>query len=371
MCLVFAFSTGFMKNPAGMFRPKAESKPSLPSLPNGRSITNPVQRTEAPIRAESAKPDQNAAKTAAAAKANIPSSFLRLQNKYRLVTIPTYDGSYQLTHPKILYFNNGWNGYRYWMSMTPYPNEDARYENPSIVVSNDGITWGAPKGLKNPVSGIPGNVKSGGHFSDSHLVMRNGTMELWYRFNPPLTGKGGKSGPDNSVNIYYRKTSGDGIHWSRAQRLLKCKDGHLSLCVDYEGGTYKIWYATYGGDLDYSHSVDAVGWSRAVRCSVPLPGDYRPYHQDIIHYGSKYYLLQTAKKTSDYTFKLFLLTSDDGIRFSGARRIMPSSDKTLWKNVSFYRSTLFVKDNRLHFYISLIIPHLKWYITQTSIPLPK
>jgi hypothetical protein len=55
------------------------------------------------------------------------------------LNIPTYDGSGQAVHPDIYYNANGWNGYYYWMAMTPYPNGDAAYENPSIIVSNDNL----------------------------------------------------------------------------------------------------------------------------------------------------------------------------------------------------------------------------------------
>lgn len=346
------------------------------SLSSKRSIsskqnTSSTQRSKARDKNTDNIKDENSSKAVIIDKTKIPSSFLKLQNKYRLVTIPTYDGSYQLTHPRVLYFSNGWNGYRYWMSMTPYPYENAFYENPSIVVSNDGINWATPEGLKNPVSGIPSDVKSGGHYSDSHLVMNGDTMELWYRYNPSLNNKSKKCRPNNSINLYYRRTSKDGIHWSQPQKLIQSSDGHLSLCVNYENGLYKIWYATYGGDLYYSQSTDTSTWSPQIRCTVPLPKGFKPYHQDIIHYGSKYYLLQTVRKTANYTFQLFLLTSNDGIHFSGTQQIYPNQNKTLWKNISFYRSTLFVKDNKLHLYISLIIPHLKWYITQTTIPLPE
>ena len=102
--------------------------------------------------------------------------FAEYKSKYGLLTIPTYDGSNQLTHPKVLYFANGWHGYHYWMSMTPYPYTMDRYENPSIVVSNDGEKWVVPIGLKNPISGLPVDVKIGGHYSDPHLVMRDNVI---------------------------------------------------------------------------------------------------------------------------------------------------------------------------------------------------
>lgn len=312
----------------------------------------------------------SAVKAKTVSQPKTPALFRMMQNKYKLVPIPTYDGSYQLTHPKILYFKNGWNGYKYWMSMTPYPHEADIYENPSIVVSNDGSTWIVPKGLKNPVSGLPNDVKTGGHYSDSHIVMHGSTMELWYRYNPSLVNKQKKRLPNNTINIYYRRTSKDGIHWSKPQKLLKSKDGHLSLCINYEGGLYKTWYTSYKGILYYAQSRDAIKWSAPVRCLVPLPKGLKPYHQDIIKNGPKYYLLQTAERASDYTFQLFLLTSNDGIHFTNIKQIYPTNSKTLWKNISFYRSTLFIKDNRLNIYISLIIPHLNWYITKTAIPVP-
>src|SRR5574344_906898 len=71
------------------------------------------------------------------------------------ITIPTYDKSNETTHPKVLYFENGFNGYKYWMVSTPYPGNDAYLENPSIVVSNDGVNFIEPPGIKNPVSGYP------------------------------------------------------------------------------------------------------------------------------------------------------------------------------------------------------------------------
>jgi hypothetical protein len=59
------------------------------------------------------------------------------------------------------------------------------------------------------------------------------------------------------------------------------------------------------------------------------------------------------------------------VRFTPVSQIFPSKDAALWKDISFYRSTLFVKDNKLEFYISLIIPKLKWYVTHMTESMPK
>ncbi len=346
------------------------------SSENHTALTRPVQHTlmartagtgsnseaEAPVVWDSTPPVSGQ---------KLPKDFLKFQQKYHLVPIPTYDGSYQLTHPKVLYFPEKWNGYKYWMSMTPYPYEHDIYENPSIVVSNDGKSWVVPKGLKNPVTGLPPDVKTGGHYSDPQLAMVGKTMQLWFRYNPARPNKVRMRLPNNAVNYYLRETTTDGIHWSKPEKLLVSKDGHLSLCVNYEDNIFKTWYATYGGKLMYSQSKDAHNWSAPAACTVPLPKGYQPYHQDMIRYNGTYYLLQTAEKTSNYTFSLFLLSSEDGLHFKNLEQIYPSKDMALWKNVSFYRSTVFVKDQKLSLYISMIIPHLRWYMTQVTIPIPK
>lgn len=349
---------------AAVPRVVTETRPISKVIPNhsNSSVSNVV-----PVYS----PKTALKKVEPAPKNKLPKDFLQLKDKYKLSTIPTYDGSYQLTHPKVLYYEKGWNGYKYWMSMTPYPHGHDVYENPSILVSNDGNNWAAPEGLKNPVSGVPADLKAGGHYSDPQLVMKGETMELWYRYNPSLPNKGNKRLPNNAVNIYYRKTTTDGIHWTPAQKLLQSRDGHLSLCVNYEDNLYKTWYATYGGDLMYSESKDALNWSAPVLCKVPLPKGLVPYHQDLIKNGSEYYLLQTAQKRANYTFQLFLLTSKDGIHFGDPQPIYPNKDTAMWKDISFYRSTLFVKDNKLELYISMIIPRQKWFMTQITLPLPK
>ena len=37
-------------------------------------------------------------------------------------------GDNEAYHPKVLYFENGWNGYTYWLSYTPYPHADDRLQ---------------------------------------------------------------------------------------------------------------------------------------------------------------------------------------------------------------------------------------------------
>lgn len=43
--------------------------------------------------------------------------------------IKTFDGSDQPYHPSVMYSANGWNGFQYWMVLTPYPMQKAPYKD--------------------------------------------------------------------------------------------------------------------------------------------------------------------------------------------------------------------------------------------------
>ena len=100
-------------------------------------------------------------------------------NPLTALNIKTYEGGKnQPTHPKVLYFKNGWNGHKYWMCYTHYPNNNNNEENPCITYSDDGYNW-SEVGIANPID----RPVSKNFFSDPHLVYREDTdtVECWYR----------------------------------------------------------------------------------------------------------------------------------------------------------------------------------------------
>lgn len=293
------------------------------------------------------------------------SVFTDLSKKYNLVSVPTYDGSGQETHPKILYFSKGWNGWKYWMSFTPYPNGNDDYENPSIVVSNDMTNWQEPKESENPISGVPYDVRFGGHYSDPHIVMRNNIMELWYRYNH---GNTKTDWTDYSIDYYYRKTSTDGVHWSEPELMEDSKGGILSLDVNYSGSKYEFWYTDYKHRLLHSDSVTGTNWANTSVCSLELPKNYAPWHQDIIQYKGEYYLLQTGINLSKYSFSLFLSHSTDGIHFTDGVPFYPSNNPLIRSQAWLYRSTLFEDNNKFSMMVSVRFPSGQWYMMKSEIP---
>jgi hypothetical protein len=93
-----------------------------------------------------------------------------LINARAALVTPTYDGSGQVVEPTVLHFPNRWQGYSYWMAISPYPNipGQAGFENPSILVSQDGQNWSVPSGLTNPIF-----TPKEGSFADATLFYDN------------------------------------------------------------------------------------------------------------------------------------------------------------------------------------------------------
>lgn len=291
---------------------------------------------------------------------------LTKDNTYtNMLFIPTYDGSGQAMHPKVLYFSQKWNGWTYWMAYTPYPKTIDDYENPSIVVSQDGIHWRVPPKLINPVIPAPRDVKAGGHNSDPHLVMRNNIMELWYRYNP---GKGCEL-TNNSISSIYRVTSRDGVNWSSPELIFKSylngkKYYFFSPAVLYENGKYKLWFASGNGAVIYTESKDCIKWSDPVSIAMSVPG-FCPWHLDVIHSNSNYEMVFCAYpkgQASKDVQSLFYANSVDGLTWSNIKQILkPYSGTKRMDNQQIYRSSLVIVNNMYRLYYSAMNNKYSWH----------
>lgn len=112
------------------------------------------------------------------------------------LNIPTYDGSGQAINPSIYYNASGLWGFKYWMLYTPLPNGNYSYENPSLVASNDGITWTTPKWISNPIDLYPGNGRLN---NDPDMVYNAAANRLeCYWLNSSSSG-----GNDNYILLRY------------------------------------------------------------------------------------------------------------------------------------------------------------------------
>ncbi len=256
-------------------------------------------------------------------------------------TTPTYDGSGQVVHPGIVYFPGGWHGYEYWLVMTPYPNGNAAYENPSILVSHDGVTWAPPPGITNPIA-----LPTVSYLADADLMYDAASNQLWVYY------------PHQSVagtTYLVRKVSADGINWgvpTDEDRLFGVPDFELlSPAVLYVGGQYRMWSVRTDGGctsqnnvLEYRTSITGTVWSAPVAATFAQSG-YIPWHVEVIHVPSKneFWALMAAYPSGsacDNT-DLFFARSSDGLNWNTYNRVALSPGwGSTWDGAQIYRSTL-------------------------------
>lgn len=249
--------------------------------------------------------------------------------------ITTYDGSGQATHPSVLYFRNGWNGWNYWMAFTPYNAGNDDYENPSLLVSNDGIGWQVPAGVTNPLDTVTGTPYN----SDTELVMDPDglTMHLIWRYyqNPGL-------------EQMYKRSSTDGVTWSAKTLVYSVADTVrrlMSPTLIYENGTWTMWA------IDILPSPNVMvkltcptltgTWSAPITCTVANVSTGREvHHLQIRKIGQQFVGLMNDCDTDSNGLNgdVMVMTSDDGVAWTLGPPCIPRSNGAL--HTALYRSSL-------------------------------
>ena len=130
---------------------------------------------------------------------------------------PTPDGTGQVVHPSVVDFRTQhgqakWNGRRFWMAITPYPNGNSGAENPCILASDDGYTWVVPSGLTNPIDPPPGAT---GYNSDTDLEYDPSTGRLWCFWR-----EHNHSGAAPVGELMHAAWSSDGSTWTKTDNVL-------------------------------------------------------------------------------------------------------------------------------------------------------
>lgn len=258
-------------------------------------------------------------------------------------------------HPGVVFFEEKWNGYKYWLAHTPYTYHNDIWENPHIMASNDMINWEEPIGFKNPLEPVPENhVNYKIYNSDTELVYNSdtNTLECWWRFYNAI---------DLDV-IIYRKTTKDGVHWSDKEQLLISPDmkfDFLSPSVLYEDGIYKMWSVnqTAGFALEYRESKDAKNWSdvRKIDFQYEDP-DWRNWHLDVIHTPKGYEISMSGsdKKIRGHNnMSVYYSYSPDNVHYTVARPMLnPQVGKNAWDNQGHYRSSLVYSGGKYYLFYS-------------------
>lgn len=211
-----------------------------------------------------------------------------LDHAVTFLTIPTYDGQNQPVHPDVIYFPEGWNGYKYWMAHTPFTNQDYIVEEIDVVASNDGQIWEIPTGGSLPV--VPDDPDY--HHADPDILYNPDTDELWlYFLAGPLPGS---NAPNSNVLLKLTKSS-DGISWSSPNTLISAENLTSPALVRLKTDEWYLFYVQASSDswhdmttnfVAHRTSSDGKNWGPEQDTGLTFPG-YYPWHMEVKHIPSK------------------------------------------------------------------------------------
>lgn len=270
-------------------------------------------------------------------------------NSPKRLKLESVYGDNQAYHPKVISFKEKWNGYKYWMSYTPYPFADSSKENPHIKASNDMINWKTPKGLINPLDELEYNENGKKYNSDSHLVYNEttGYLECWWRFVDDT---------DGSMTIYRRKTK-DGVVWDKKEEIIKTKRANedwISPSIIYENSLYKIWYVN-NNKIYYRESKDLKEFTKEKLINIEYEDSVKSWHIDIAHTKKGYEMIIVSYSDWDHRafMNLYYTFSENNEEYSIAKTIIrPTTGTNYWDNKGMYRGSILYENDQYYIFYS-------------------
>lgn len=250
------------------------------------------------------------------------------------------EGTNEAYHPKVVAFDEPWNGYRFWMAFTPYPKGNATYEDPYLMASNDMVNWEAPEGLKNPIHDTRADGSYDTHNSDTHLVYNPETdqLEIFWRWI------------DSKTTVIYRSKTSDGVNLSNKEKAYYDSNRNNGECISpaivLDNGVYKMWYLLNSrGDVMYRTSTDGKNWSKANRVYFPFTTtQMKVWHLDVEKTDRGYEALLSAYDQWCNRNSMCLWYSTSRSETSGWNTptviLKPSLGSNNWDNRGIYRSCM-------------------------------
>jgi hypothetical protein len=264
------------------------------------------------------------------------------------LTAPTYENSGESVHPDVVEFPTGWNGWRYWLTMTPYPRSDFHVENPSILVSGDGVHLQVPQGLVNPVVSHRGRPSD--YNSDPELVYNQETNRLlmFYRF------------VDRRTNTIRVSSTVDGRTWREEPKAFWAKLHQAvspTVALGSAENPTRMWYVDAGragckaqssrvmlrNVVDGDSRLTGARWSDPVATDLAQPG-YVVWHMKVRYIPSKneYWALYAAFPTTPAGCDiddLFFARSTDGVHWKTYADPVLRHEDRAWTAAAIYRSS--------------------------------
>ena len=195
-----------------------------------------------------------------------------------LVPVETADGSGATLHPDVLdmhaLFGAPVRGYRYWLSHTPFPQQDGTLENPHLAVSNNGYDWHSTAvGIENPIHPLPAGV---GYQSDP---------DLWWNPEEKHFGWAWRQQVPGGHNIV-ASTSTDLLTWTPPVKVgwsgnnpVEDKSPALARIAPYQ---WKVWMVRGAELWRFDSTRPHQKWTGGQKCAVLDPSG-QPIVQNFWH----------------------------------------------------------------------------------------
>ena len=227
-------------------------------------------------------------------------------------------GDPQFVHPSVIRVLGKFNGYEYWMAITPYVDSNNATENPCIYASHNGKDWVVPTGITNPLFGPP----EVGFYADVNLVYDSGLygdgiQKLYLYWSNP-----------HKAEKYVSHTL-DGVTWTEPETLeYYISDTYIVKDGDIFKGFGKLDSPLEGSFLTQNFSSTYNGFKRSrMFIDTNLKGNH--HHPMVMLEGGGFHFTVSIKDQLYYGF-----SPDGGSTLFDPIPVLKPNSSLPWPNVS-------------------------------------
>ena len=289
-----------------------------------------------------------------------------LQNANAPLDLPTFDAPGKIkgeTHPDMLYFENGWHGYKYFMAVTPNQNGNSQFENPYILVSNNGTDWDLMPDLTAPLTGVKEEPHPY-HNCDEDLVYNEATNQIYLYYNWVDDADSNAKAQVRLFIIGYDETKEEFYSVSGETPICAIETDArydaLSTSIVVKEGKWEMWavdthdggnfgWNTSNTRVEYRTSDDGINWSEetSLEDTFTQPG-YDHWHIDVQwvpkagengEYWAIYPAWPKPDGNSQRTWLFFAKSTDGQVWTTYEEPILSPRGGQYWDRNFIYRST--------------------------------
>jgi sucrose-6-phosphate hydrolase SacC (GH32 family) len=298
--------------------------------------------------------------------------------KYGILGKPQYIITDEVVHASVLKFVSAYHSYLA-MSLTPYPRTfviylrrkppfvifgkdlDSRYENPSILFSDDGVYW--VEKIRNPIFPPPKDASRarGPHNYDPNLIWNSRERRAYLFFNN--WGEG--------IRHVRLMRSKDLINWqdmgSTNIEIVNNNKIRVSPTVIYEEEEKKYYMLFVHADLNEEekpflevlHSNDGLYWVKSGEMDIFIKvGDltFYPWHITVRKVGLEYWLLASMNRgnLSRPPMSLFFFKSRDLLTWEGYNRPILAPGNRGFDTKMIYQADILVYNGNVYIWYSAV-----------------